>query len=134
MPVYQLAAKPAIAAAMAAGLPVGDRLAATATAAGYVLGPGGIQVYRDGSVVIDADRDPSADWAAFDPVTMLTPAEVAAAQVRAEIDAALTQLDSDAQNLETLTTITLRNTQLGLARTNRSLAKLIRYLDQQGVI
>lgn len=134
MPVYQLAAKPAIEAAVAAGLPVGDRLAAVATAAGYVLGAGGIQVYRDGSVVIDADRDPSADWAVFDPVTMLTPAEVAASQVRAEIDAALTQLDSDAQNLETLTTITLRQTQLGLARMNRTLAKLIRYLDQRGVI
>ncbi len=70
----------------------------------------------------------------FDPATMYTPAEVAAAQVRAEIHAALTELDSDAQNLETLTTITLRQTQLGLARTNRSLAKLIRYLDQRDVI
>lgn len=134
MPAYRLDAKPAIAAAVAAGLPVGDRLAATATAAGYVLGEGGIQVYRDGSVVIDVDRDPSGAWAAFDPATMLTPAEVATAQVRAEIDAALTQLDSDAQNLETLTNISLRNTQFGLARTNRTLAKLIRHLDQQGVI
>lgn len=134
MSVYHLIAKPAIAAGLAAGLPVGDRLAAVAIAAGYVLGEGGIQVYADGSVVIDTDRDPSADWEAFDPVTMLTPAEIAANQVRAEIDAALTQLDSDAQNLETLTNITLRNTQLGFARTNRSLAKLIRYLDQQGVI
>ena len=134
MTVYHLAAKPVISAAVAAGLPVSDRLEAVILGAGYVIGEGGIQIAPDGSVSVDLDHDPSAQWALFDPLTMLTPDEVAANQVRAEIEAVITQLDSDAQNLETLTNINLRNTQLGLARTNRSLAKLIRYLDQRDVI
>jgi hypothetical protein len=76
MPTYTLPKKPSIATAVAAGRAplVSDRIAALATTKGYTVGEGGIQVHGDGSVTIDADRDPKADWAAFDPVT-LTPEE-----------------------------------------------------------
>jgi hypothetical protein len=36
---------------------------------GYVLGPRSVEVHRDGTVLIDADRSPSADWPAFNPMT-----------------------------------------------------------------
>jgi hypothetical protein len=69
MTTYTLAAKPAVETAVAEGRAVLilDRLAALAQQADYTIGPGGIQIHSDGSVTIDADRDPKADWAAFDP-------------------------------------------------------------------
>jgi hypothetical protein len=69
MPVYTLPSTPAMAAALASGRAreVADRVASFAAHRSYRIGAGGIQVHRDGAVTIDADRDPSADWAAFDP-------------------------------------------------------------------
>lgn len=69
MPTFRLSAKPAIAAAIQAGgiIAVTERISTLVAGRGYVVGPNGMQVLADGSVTIEADRDPSADWAAFDP-------------------------------------------------------------------
>lgn len=149
MPTYHLSPKPEIAAGLQLGYPVGDRLAAVALAAGYVIGEGGIQVYRDGSVVIDCDRDPSADWATFDPLTMLTPDEVALNEVKQAVEDLLTTLAANETQLvagiATLkgptppaTIAALRTYVTAMAEMtldhNRGLDRLIRYLVRAGVI
>ena len=67
MPIYTLPAKPSVAASMRTHLLAPQRLESLVIRRGYVIGEGGIQVYADGSVTIDADRDPIADWEQFDP-------------------------------------------------------------------
>jgi len=91
MPIYTLSARQEVSDAVAAGLPVADRLIALAMTAGYVIGPGGVQVLTDGSVVIDADRDPTADWLSFNPAA-LTASETASANLRTQVIAYLETL------------------------------------------
>ena len=158
MPTYTLPAKIAIREAIDAGhvMIVHERLTAVAIQSGYVLGPGGIAIHADGSVTIDADRDPAADWEAFDPLTMLTPAEIAARQeaeqralLAAEVSAYLETLATN----ETLlvngiaalkgnnppnTVAALRTYVTAMAEMtldhNRGIERLIRYLVRAGVI
>lgn len=85
MTIYHLPAKPEIAQGMQRGYPVSDRLHSIAEQAGYIIGPGGIQVYADGSVTIDTDHDPSPQWETFNPLTMLTPKENAAQSEHAQL-------------------------------------------------
>jgi hypothetical protein len=96
MPTFTLPSKPAIVAAIATGTVarVSDRIADLMTRQGYVLGPGRIAINGDGRVTVDVDRDPSADWAQFDPATPLA-AETAAANLKTQAKAARTQLQAD---------------------------------------
>lgn len=94
MPTYELPAQPVVAAAIAQGKPVFSRLLGRLAAQGYVVGEGGVQLYRDGRATIDADRDPAAEWAAFNPATP-TAAETARAELRAQVIAHLLTLDAN---------------------------------------
>lgn len=73
MTLYQLDPKPAITAALDAGRDTGyieRRVAAWLSGRGYVLGSlagSGVVVNGSGHVTVDTDRDPAAEWAAFDP-------------------------------------------------------------------
>lgn len=91
MPVYQLPAKQAVADAVAARLPVADRLIALWTGQGNIIGPGGVQVYPDGSVTIDTNNDPTAAWNAWNP-TILSPQEQAAVALKQKVQSARNQL------------------------------------------
>ena len=109
------------------------RLIAALKAGGYAVGSGGVGIAPEG-VVVDADKDPSADWVGFNPLTFRTPEETAKEGRRVAVKAALVSLGNDATALETQTNITLRQTQLGLARTNRILETLITYLAENDII
>lgn len=104
--------------------------------AGMALGPAGVFVSPEGiSVDTELSQESiNAAWATFDIANYRSPAERKKKDAEAAALAAITTLRSDAANLETLTTITLRQTQQGLARTNRIVALLLEYLIDNGVI
>lgn len=135
MPIYQLPAKPAIVDAIAAGqiMAVHERLTALALAQGYVLGDAGIAIHADGSVSIDAGRDPSADWEAFDP-TEQTADEVSRVELRRQVRQALSALDADIERLGDGQGMTVAQARPILLRTDRVLAGLIRVLIDLNLI
>ncbi len=130
MTVYALSNKPAVAAAVAARLPVAARLAATVAQAGYVIGLGGIQVYPDGSVTIDADRDPTAVWASFDPTTP-TAQETGDATLQQQVRSALTDLATIQAQAPTATTAQVRS---AIGRMAEIQVAAIKVLIQRGVL
>lgn len=66
---------------------------------GYVLGQGSIQVPHDGRILVDVDRDPSADVAAFD-FTQPTPDEIDRRTRRQQFVAGMTALRADYAKLD----------------------------------
>lgn len=92
---YRLPPKPALAALLAdpATAPhVAGRVEAWLRARGYAV-PNGLTVLADGSVALDADRDPSPEWAAFDPAPP-TAAEAAEKGERDLVAATLARLST----------------------------------------
>lgn len=92
MPIFNLPAKQEVADAYRDGIDVTGRLIEVAEDAGYVIGDGSIQVYPDGSVVIDVDRDPTAAWNAWNP-SIPSRSEVEEAALLKSIVDAVTELD-----------------------------------------
>jgi len=130
MPTYTLAAKPEISEMVRAGY--GDavvrRIVALATRHGYVV-TDGPAVTREGAVILDADRDPSADWAAFDP--SLPTAEEEAARAQAEqVRLARTRLSQ----IATATTFTAAQRDAAIKDTARILNGVIGVLIDRALI
>jgi len=130
MAVFDLSTKPSVAAAVEAHLPVSSRLEATMAQAGYVIGSGGIQVYPDGSVTIDADRDPTAAWTSFDP-TIPTARETGEATMRQQVRSALTDLATIQAQAPTATTAQMQS---AIGKMAGIQAAAIKVLIQCGVL
>jgi hypothetical protein len=133
MTVYRLPPKPVVASALASGVSVSSRLHDVAANAGYVVGPGGIQVFSDGSVDIDADRDLTADWLAWDP-TVPTQAEQADAQLREAIRQARAGLQQIVTIAEGPNNLAQAQIKTGFGRLAGTLDDLIGLLDRRGLI
>lgn len=93
---WTLAAKPVVAAAMAGGDPalvgrVHERIEGWLRDRGYA--PAGVAVRGDGTVLVDCERDPAAEWDAFDPAVK-TAAETQSNGDRAQIAVMLAKLDA----------------------------------------
>ncbi len=131
MPVYHLPARPEVTAAIAAGIDIPGRLIEVAEAAGYVIGEGGLQVYPDGRVTIDADRDPTADWLAWDP-TVPSQQEQQDAAVKAAIRAARADLALIVTRTNQAPNLTQAEIKAGFRLLATTLDQLIARLDQIG--
>lgn len=131
MPVYHLPAKPEVAEAIAAGHDVVGRLIEVAEGAGYVIGEGGIQGYPDGSVTIDADRDPTADWLAWDPAVP-SQQEQEDAAVRAAIRAARDDLALIVERSQQGANLSQAEIKAGFRLLATTLDDLVAWLDRIG--
>lgn len=137
MPIYHLPAKSAIVEAIAAGtiMAVHERLTALAITGGYVVGEGGIAIHADGSVTIDADRDPTADWLAWDPETP-TPVEQERATRQEQAVAALATLKTNLEFLNAPSTgnLTAAQVKTGFRDLTRIMIGVVEVLQDTGIV
>lgn len=114
-----------------------DRVAAAMRENNMVLGPSGVFISPEG-ISVDTQLDQStvnAAWMAFDIANYRTPTERKKKEAEAAALAAIASLRSDASNLNNLA-LTLSTNQIrqGIARIDNTLALLIEYLIDNGVI
>ena len=112
-----------------------DRVRSWLVANGYVVGAGDVTMGPYGEIVVDVDRDPAAQWVAFDPAAPSTQEQADAAlrvQIRNYLDtlqanvAALqqmnAQIDTRTATMATRSTLLRSNTTLNTTQLRAAMA------------